>query len=322
MTGRYRIRELTAQDWPEVARIWSDGISTRNATFESEPPSWQHFDATRSPHLRLVAGRADGGLAGWAAAGPVSGRRVYAGVAEHSVYVDPAAGGSGLGRALLHALIALADATGTWTLRSGIFPENAASLRLHHACGFARLGVQQRVGRRDGRWRDVVLVERRSPTIGGDEPLVRLALPGPDDAGAVRGLLTGAGLPLAGLDDAWRTWVADADGTGGTILAATALERHRDTFLLRSVVVDPPARGSGLGRRLVRTALTVADLALGRPAPVCLLTTTADGWFDRFGFASVTRADLPPQVLGSAELTGACPDAARAYLRRGQAVGP
>jgi phosphinothricin acetyltransferase len=314
---------MTARDWPEVSRIWTAGIAG-DATFELAPPSWPAFDASRSPHLRLVAEPIEpiepvrsGRLLGWAAAGPVSSRRVYAGVAEHSVYVDPDRRGAGVGQSLLEALIVAAEATGTWTLRSGIFPENASSLRLDDRCGFRRLGIQERVGVRDGRWRDVVLAERRSQVIGDRDPLVRVILSGADDAAAVRGLLTAAGLPLAGLDDAWRVWVADAGATTGPIVGAAALERHLDAFLLRSIAVDPAQRGRGLGQALVRAALTCADLELGEPATVCLLTTTADGWFDRFGFLPVPREDLPVAVFGSAELAGACPESARAYLRVG-----
>ncbi len=172
------VRELRPDDLPEVARIYTEGIATGDATFETVVPTWSAFDGSRLPYLRLVAvDPADPGrLLGRAAASPVSGRRVYAGVADHAVYVAAQARGRGVGRALLAAMIRLSEAAGVWTLRSGVFGENSASRELHRRLGFREVGVLERVGRQDGRWRDVVLVEHRSPTIGDAEPLVRLAL--------------------------------------------------------------------------------------------------------------------------------------------------
>jgi L-amino acid N-acyltransferase YncA len=159
------VRALAASDWPAVEAIYAAGIATRNATFETEPPSWEHFDASKRPDQRWVAVD-DDIVIGWVAAGPVSPRAVYAGVVEHSVYIDPDRHGQGVGRLLLHALIESTEAAGIWTIQSGIFPENTASLALHEACGFRALGRRERVGQHFGRWRDVVLVERRSPAVG------------------------------------------------------------------------------------------------------------------------------------------------------------
>jgi amino-acid N-acetyltransferase len=132
----------------------------------------------------------------------------------------------------------------------------------------------------------------------------------------LQSLVVGAGLPLAGLEAAWRTWVASSSGD---VVGGVALERYdtegRPVFLLRSLVVDDARRGEGVGASLVSTALHAADMDVGAPARVALLTETADGYFPRFGFASVDRGGLPPAVAGSAELTGACPDSARAFLR-------
>lgn len=166
-----RTRPLRATDWPEVERIYAAGIAGGHATFEAEPPSWERFDAGKLPDQRLVAVGADGSVVGWAAASAVSDRCVYAGVVEHSVYVDPAARGAGVGRLLLEALAASTEAAGIWTLQSGIFPENTASLAVHRAAGFRIVGVRERVGRMAygpfaGRWRDVVHVERRSSIVG------------------------------------------------------------------------------------------------------------------------------------------------------------
>jgi L-amino acid N-acyltransferase YncA len=166
-----RLAALTQGHWPEIERIYADGIATGHATFESEPPTWKEFDAGRLAGQRHVALDDAGRVVGWAAATPVSDRCVYAGVVEHSVYVAPAAHGAGVGRLLLDALIASTEAAGIWTIQSGVFPENTASRALHHAAGFRDVGVRERVGRMTygplaGRWRDVILLERRSPTVG------------------------------------------------------------------------------------------------------------------------------------------------------------
>jgi L-amino acid N-acyltransferase YncA len=148
-----------------VLEIYRLGIATGDATFETEAPTWADFTATRTPEHRFVAVGPDGEVLGWVACGPVSDRCVYAGVVEHSVYVHPAAHGRGIGRLLLEALISSTEEAGIWTLQSGVFPENTASLALHTACGFRPVGIRQRLGRHHGTWRDVVLIERRSPTI-------------------------------------------------------------------------------------------------------------------------------------------------------------
>jgi phosphinothricin acetyltransferase len=160
------VRAMDAGDWPAVRAIYADGIAGGQATFETEPPSWEDFDAGRHPHLRLVAADDRGTVLGWAAASPTSARAVYAGVAEHSVYVATAARGRGVGRLLLGALVDVAEAAGVWTLQSGIFPENAASLALHARLGFRVVGRRERVARHHGTWRDVLLVERRSRVVG------------------------------------------------------------------------------------------------------------------------------------------------------------
>lgn len=161
------VRDLTPRDWPAVEAIYRQGIEAGNATFESEPPTWEHFDAAKRGDLRLVAEDA-GIVIGWTAASAVSARSVYAGVVEHSVYVAADRQGAGVGRHLLEALIARADATGVWTIQSSVFPENAASLALHASLGFRRVGRRERIGLMPsgpwaGRWRDTVLIERRRP---------------------------------------------------------------------------------------------------------------------------------------------------------------
>jgi L-amino acid N-acyltransferase YncA len=160
-----RIEAMTPADWPAVHRIYADGIATGDATLEREAPDWDHFDRSHRADVRFVA-RADDDdrVVGWVALTSYSARRVYAGVAWESVYVAEDARGRGIGRALLTHLIAAADAAGIWTLMAGVLADNAASLALHERVGFRRIGVQEALGQdRTGRWRDVVLLERRRP---------------------------------------------------------------------------------------------------------------------------------------------------------------
>ncbi len=170
-TDEVVIVAMTAAHWPDVEAIYAAGIATGNATFDPEPPSWQRFDATRLPGHRHLAVDPSGKLLGWAAATTASDRCAYAGVVEHSVYVDPDARGRGIGRRLLEALVDSTEQAGIWTLQSNIFPDNRASLAVHAAVGFRVVGIRERVGKMtygpwSGQWRDVVAVERRSPTVG------------------------------------------------------------------------------------------------------------------------------------------------------------
>ncbi|MFD3995104.1 GNAT family N-acetyltransferase [Streptomyces sp. NPDC058548] len=167
MTGgdAVRIRPMLPAHAAQVLEIYRLGIAGGDATFETVAPDWQAFDSTRAPGHRLVALDEDGRVLGWAAVSPVSARSVYAGVVEHSVYVHPGARGLGVGLSLLTALLASTDAGGIWTVQSGIFPENTASLALHAKAGFRVVGTRERLGRHRGAWRDVVLVERRSPAV-------------------------------------------------------------------------------------------------------------------------------------------------------------
>jgi len=160
------LRALEAADWPSVAEIYRQGIASGDATFETEVPTWEAWDAARLPEARLVA-ESEGAVVGYAALSPVSSRCAYAGVAEVTVYVAENARGRGVGRILLEGLVEASEALGIWTLHAGIFPENEASLALHRRVGFRVVGVWERLGRfHDGRWRDVVLLERRSARVG------------------------------------------------------------------------------------------------------------------------------------------------------------
>ena len=156
---------MTREHWSEVLRIYMEGIATGNATFEIEAPTWEKWDSGHLAKCRLIA-RQDSRVLGWAALSPVSSRRVYAGVAEVSVYVAEAARGSGIGRALLAALIDASDNSGLWTLQAGIFPENTASISLHKSLGFREVGHRERIGKMGDTWRNVALLERRSAKVG------------------------------------------------------------------------------------------------------------------------------------------------------------
>jgi L-amino acid N-acyltransferase YncA len=175
----YPVIPMLPNFWPAVHEIYREGIATGNATFETDAPDWEKWDSSHRKDCRLVAlepfdeDRADlliphGQLTvlGWAALASVSARRVYAGVAEVSVYVSAAARGRGVGKALLEALVQESEVHGIWTLQAGIFPENIASLALHKSCGFRKVGVRRHIAKLSGAWRDVLLLERRSTRIG------------------------------------------------------------------------------------------------------------------------------------------------------------
>ena len=161
------IQPMAVADWTAVAQIYADGIATGEATFETAVPTWEAWDQSHLPYCRFVArSAASGEVVGWAALTAVSGRCVYAGVAEVSVYVAPSAWGQGIGKQLLQTLVDSSEAEGIWTLQAGIFPENEASVKLHERCGFRVVGRRERLGQQYGRWRDVLFLERRSQTVG------------------------------------------------------------------------------------------------------------------------------------------------------------
>jgi L-amino acid N-acyltransferase YncA len=165
MSQSLRVAPMSADHSQAVLAIYQAGIDEGQATFETVAPSWADFDAKRLTEHRLVALDDSGHVLGWAAASPVSDRCVYQGVVEHSVYVAPDARGRGVGTTLLRALIASTEAGGIWTIQAGVFPENTASLALHARCGFRTVGIRERIGQDHGRWRDVVLIERRSSVV-------------------------------------------------------------------------------------------------------------------------------------------------------------
>ena len=157
---------LTEAHWPAVKAIYEAGMATGNATFETQAPAWEAWDKAHLGHSRLVAADEAGTVLGWAALSPVSGRCVYGGVAEISIYIAAEARGQGVGRQLLQALIAESEAHGIWTLQAGTFEENKASIGLHTQAGFRVIGYRERIGQHHGVWRNTVQMERRSPTVG------------------------------------------------------------------------------------------------------------------------------------------------------------
>ncbi len=167
MIETVRIDTMSPDDWPAVRAIYEAGIATGVATFETQAPTWDAWDAAHRPDCRLVARDGEGRVVGWIAISPVSPRRVYAGVVEESVYIAPDARGHGIGTRLFEALFEAAEAAGVWTIQAGIQLENEASMRLHERVGFRRIGVRERIGRdAGGTWRDVVILERRSERVG------------------------------------------------------------------------------------------------------------------------------------------------------------
>ena len=162
MDGRVEIGQMTRADWPRVAEVYAEGIATGGATFKTEVPTWGRFDAAHLPAPRPVA-RIDGRLVGWAVVARVSDRAVYAGRVECSLYVAASARGEGVGEALMDALAERCDRAGIWTMEAVVFPENAASVAMLEAIGFRVVGRRERIARLHGRWRDVLLLERRGP---------------------------------------------------------------------------------------------------------------------------------------------------------------
>lgn len=164
--ANYVIEEMKPEYWPQVSAIYLSGIQTGIATFQSDVPSWEEWDRSHCASCRLVA-RSGDEILGWAAITPVSSRCVYAGVGEVSIYVSDAHKGKGVGTALLNELVVQSEQNGFWTLQAGIIRENIASSELHKKCGFRELGIRERLGRMpNGTWHDVVLMERRSQTVG------------------------------------------------------------------------------------------------------------------------------------------------------------
>ena len=157
--------KMKESDWPAIKLIYEEGIATGDATFEAEAPDWEQWDKTHLPDCRLVA-KSGNEIIAWFALSPVSSRCAYKGVAEGSLYVKSTARGKGIGKALLKAAVEESERIGIWTMQSGVFPENAASIGMQKACGFRQVGVREKIGCMNGRWRDVVLMERRSKIVG------------------------------------------------------------------------------------------------------------------------------------------------------------
>ncbi|WP_062993898.1 GNAT family N-acetyltransferase [Nocardia anaemiae] len=164
-TPHLRIEPMRPEHAEQVLAIYQLGIDDGDATFETTAPTWTEFDNTKLPDHRFVALDPHERVLGWIAVVPVSDRCVYAGVVEHSIYVHPTARNQGVGLALLQTLLDSTTTAGIWTVQSGIFPENTASLALHTKAGFRTIGTRERIGRHHNRWRDVLLIEHRSPTI-------------------------------------------------------------------------------------------------------------------------------------------------------------
>ena len=161
----FKIEKMKHEDWEQVSKIYMEGIETGNATFETDVPSWESWISKHLPCCNIVARRGNK-ILGWAAVSPTSSREVYSGVTEVSIYVNKECKRKGVGLALLKELIELSENNGIWTLQAGIFSENEASINLHKKCGFRIVGIREKIGKMDGIWRDVILMERRSKKAG------------------------------------------------------------------------------------------------------------------------------------------------------------
>lgn len=162
------VRNMIASDWEQVSNIYSEGIATGFATFETSAPDYAQWDSTHTTHSRLVA-EDNGVLLGWAALSPVSSRCVYGGVGEVSIYISAQSRGKGIGRLLMERLIEESEKAGFWTIQSGIFPENLASIKLHEKVGFRYIGKREKIGKINGVWKDNLLFEKRSKSVGLDQ---------------------------------------------------------------------------------------------------------------------------------------------------------
>jgi L-amino acid N-acyltransferase YncA len=159
------IKTIVASYYPEISRIYLEGILTGNATFQTKAPDWNEWDKSHLPNSRIAAFE-NNTMVGWAALSPVSSRCIYAGVAEVSIYVLESERGKGIGKLLLQQLILESENNDLWTLQSSIFPENIGSIKIHEQCGFRQIGFKEKVGKMNGIWRDNILMERRSKIVG------------------------------------------------------------------------------------------------------------------------------------------------------------
>jgi L-amino acid N-acyltransferase YncA len=317
-----RIRAACPEDARAIADIYNAGIMEGGATFDTSPQPVEEIERRLTAAGRypmIVAEDNNGAIRGWAGVGPYRTRACYAGIGEFSVYVAPDARGQGIGRRLLDSLADAARECGFWKLVSRVFPFNAASLKACRAAGFREAGRYEKHGFLDGRWQDVVIVERLIPENQTPTGLrFRRATRG--DWPAITVLLGAASLPLAGAEEQLDHFVLAirrddivgcATYESGT--AAAGAESGR-AVLLRSVALAPAERGAGAGRLIVERALERARQVGGTSA--ILLTTTAEAFFGHLGFERITRADVPASLLESAEFTGACPASAVIMRRR------
>jgi len=315
-----RFRAARPDDAAAIADIYNAGILEGGATFESVPRTVadiEHRLQARDRYPVVVAESGHGHVVGWAGVSRYRDRAAYAGIAEFSVYVAPAARGQQVGRRLLAALVDAARDAGFWKLVSRVFPFNVASLAACRAAGFREAGLYEKHGFLNGRWHDVVIVERLIPENQSPTGLrFRRALA--DDGAAIEALLSDAGLPLAGAQECFSRGIVAVRQE--TVVGCAALEmpirvvapasvpfRSR-SLLLRSVALAPAERGTGAGGLLVGRAL---DLARRDGASlVVLLTITAEPFFARLGFRRITRDEVPAALLDSAEFNGVCPETA------------
>jgi L-amino acid N-acyltransferase YncA len=309
-----RVREARLEDAAVITAIYNLGIAGRLATFETEPRSVADIEQRLSAlaeHPLVVAEGEGAGVVGWAGAAEYRPRACYSGIGEFSVYVAPDWRGRGVGRGLVEGLVAAAADRGYWKLLSRVFPDNTASRALCRATGFREVGMYERHGFLDGRWRDVVIVERLiEANLPGSGVVVRAARRA--DWPAIRALLEADGLPIEGAEAHLGDFLVAV--RRDQVVGTAGLECYpSDAVLLRSVAVAAAERGTGAGRRLVERVLERAARRGARHA--VLLTTSAQAFFTHLGFVPVCRDDVPRALHASAEFRGACPATAAVMIK-------
>lgn len=311
-------RVATPDDAAAIVIIYNQGIEDRLGTFETEPRTTTLVQTWFDGQHPIVVVEHQGKVIAYASSSAYRPRAWYAGIVEHSVYVQRDWRGKGAGRLALTQLIQECERAGFWKLVSRIFVENAASRALHQAVGFREVGVYEKHGQLDGVWRDVVIVElllssfQLPPSASGALASVPSSLEAarPSDLAAVLALLTRVGLPQEGVELRLSTTVVAREV--GQVIGCATLEVYGAVALLRSVAVDPDYRGRGLGQHFVEECLQEARKR--GIQEVYLLTETAQDYFPRFGFRPVERSAVAPAIHASVEWTSACPETAQAMV--------
>ena len=314
------IRSMNSLDLPAVIDISQEGIDTGLATFETQVPEPDEFDKKFLPVCRLIAEQ-HGKILGWAMLSAVSVRKVYAGVAEVSVYVKCECRGKGIGSNLLKALIRASEEQGFWTLQASLFPENKVSFYLHRHAGFREVGKREKIARLHDEWRDTLLLERRSKLENGtpkktSEKMIVIDQVRADERKKIISLLQKVGLPTQDLPDKLPHFFkasllrqpTETLTEMGDLAGIVGLEIQESVALLRSLAVVPTYQSLKIGQKLMEKAVLYArEKGVNE---VFLLTTTAEGYFEKYGFAKVNREAVPEAIRQMNQFKDTCPASA------------